>query len=123
MAAKSARAKKPAQSVKPEPTFEVSDFTPEALAFLHVFSLGCGKIGYKFADASIDNLKKRKLKGPISLPADVTIFTSALLAEFEKFAHSLAAKRFKIVDGWRGKSKVNTGSNVRRYELEEVTSL
>ena len=110
-------AKKPSASVKAD----APEITPESLAFLHVFALGCGKIGYKHADAAIEMLLKKQKRGTVTI-GPIEPHINPLLQEFAKFASTLAGKKFKIVDGWRGKSKVNTGSNVRRYELEEITS-
>jgi hypothetical protein len=110
--------KKPPVSVKPDG----EEITAESLAFLHLFALGCGKIGYKHADAAIELLLKKQRHGTITI-AEIDPHINPLLQEFAKFAGSLAGKKFKIVDGWRAKLKVNTGSNVRRYELEEITSV
>ena len=115
--------KKPVQSTKSEESNGNSpDLSPEVLAFLHLFALGCGKIGYKHADAAIEALLKKQRRGTITIPT-IEPHISPLLEEFAKFASTLEGKKFRIVDDWRGKTKVNTGSNVRRYGLEEVTQL
>lgn len=115
---KTSALKKPVASVK-----NSDEMSPDVLAFLHVFALGCGKIGYKTADAAIEALLKQQRKGSVVIPENLSTHIDRLLDEFEEFAHTLAGKKLRIVDGWRGKMKVNTGSNVRRFELEEVSSL
>jgi aminoglycoside phosphotransferase len=122
MAKRASSKKKPPASVKPDDSFQATDLTPEALAFLHVFALGCGKIGYKHADAAVDLLLKKQKRGTVTI-GPIEPHINPLLQEFAKFASTLAGKKFRIADNWRGRTKVNTGSNVRRYELEEVTSL
>jgi hypothetical protein len=79
--------------------------TPSDLCAKAVTSLAAGKRGYKKSDAAMDALEK------LVKPGEVISIESG----------KLKGKKFKFSDKWEGKSRVNGGMNIRRFELEELT--
>lgn len=75
------------------------------LAARYLRRKSAGKKGYKDSDVTMDALEA-KLN-----PGDVVVLDSG----------NLAGKKFRFVDTWAGKSRVNAGMNVRRFDLEPVT--
>jgi len=75
--------------------------TRAELVAQHVRSLQRGKLSYKKADAAMDLLEKEMQPGEVVQVA--------------------SGKKFRFVDKFADRNKLNVGLNARRYEFEEVT--